>query len=52
MIQFILERLVVLEEKAGKYEEKIRLLEKKIRKKDRKIAELEHIVQKETLDIE
>lgn len=54
MVQFILERLVVLEEKAGKYEEKIRLLEKKIGKKDRKIAELEleHIVQKEILDIE
>lgn len=52
MVQFILERLVLLEEKAGKYEEKIRLLEKKNGKKDRKIAELEHIVQKETLDIE
>lgn len=51
-VQFILERLVVLEEKAGKYEEKIRLLEKKIGKKDRKIAELEQIVEKETLDIE
>lgn len=51
MVQFILERLVVLEEKADRYEEKIRLLEKKIGKKDRKIAELEHIVQKETLDI-
>lgn len=52
MVQSILERLVVLEEKAGKYEETIWLLGRKLIKRDRKIAELERIVQKQTLDIE
>lgn len=51
-VQFILERLVVLEEKAGEYEERIRFLEKSLEKKDRKIADLERTVQKQTLDIE
>lgn len=51
-VQFILERLVVLEEKAGEYEERIRFLEKSLENKNREIADLERTVQKQTLDIE